>query len=125
MLAINYWFKFVVILLVIIFFGQSESSQFEDLRCKCTCLSYPKYNISAQVLTAYWYTPEVLKLSKHDISKTCRGSLFLGHFILQWIVYFKADKNSPKCHLQCRHVLTLTQVSGLRIDILGNSCMPL
>ena len=51
------------------------------------------------------------------------GSYELRHFILQWMAHFKADGNSSKRHVQCKHTVTLTQgVSRLRIDTLGNSC---
>ena len=47
--------------------------------------------------------------AEYHVCRLDLGSSLLSRFILQWMVYFKADGNSPKRHVQCRHALTLTQ----------------
>ena len=69
---------------------------------------------------SYRYLADFKKLKILFFLKNCCGSYELSHFILQWMVYIKADGNSPKRHAQCMHALTLSQcVSRLRDDVLG------
>ena len=79
--------------------------------------------LTAQVnlLTCSPHCPCNAEWQKGRLWIPIKRSLYeLIRFTLEWMVYFKADRNYPKRHAQCKHVLTLTQcISWLHDDTLG------